>query len=231
MPLTSGGLSALVGLLPPALRIYLRRTHYYHILRTQAPEVDAHTCRSYLKAGDVALDIGANIGVYTKVFSESVGPTGSVHALEPVPETFGYLLNNVTKLGLNNVFVYRVAAGSTSGITSMFMPLWHRGLSNIYEARVDESGNIPVRLARLDDLFAGMSPAFIKIDVEGHEAEVIRGAETLLRTHRPPLLVEVTTSEVEQLLADLGYSKVPAAIGCNSFFVHGAAKVAGQSGS
>lgn len=229
----SDGSTGLAGLIPPALETYLRRRRYYRILRTQEPELDAQICRSYLKPGDVAIDVGANVGVYTKVFSECVGATGSVHALEPVPETFGYLLHNVTNLGLKNVFLYRIAASSSSGISHMYMPLWHGGRRNIYEARLDEAGDIPVRLGRLDDLFAGIKPAFVKIDVEGHEAEVVRGAERLLLMHRPALLVEVTTVEVEELLADLGYRKVPATIGCNCFFESeaGKFKVAAQSGT
>ena len=167
----------------------------------------------------MAIDVGANFGSYTKLFSESVGREGSVHSVEPVPETFDYLHYNVRHLGLSNVFLYQVAASDCPGMSRMSMPLWHGGRRNIYEAHLDEAGDIAVRVMRLDDLFAGMKPAFIKIDVEGNELQLIMGAKQLLTTHHPPLLVEVSSPKTEPLLAELGYTKTEAATGSNRFFL------------
>jgi FkbM family methyltransferase len=204
--------------LPDNLETYLRRVRYYRIVRDRSPEADALRCRNFLQPGDMAIDVGANIGIYTKLFSDCVGPSGSVHAIEPIPDTFGYLRHNVTKLGLKNVYLYPLAATNRNGIARMSVPLWHRGRKNIYEAHLDDSGDISTRLSRLDDLFAGMKPSFIKIDVEGHEAEVLEGAVELLRNHRPALLVEVTSPKSEKLLLELGY-RTEAGSGSNRFFV------------
>lgn len=206
--------------LPLKLEKFLRRTRYYKMFRNQAAEADAQACRPFLRPGDLAIDVGANFGSYTKLFSECVGPGGSVHAVEPVPETFDYLHYNVRHFGLNNVFLYQVAASDYSGIAHMTMPLWHGGRRNIYEAHLDEQGNIPVRVMRLDDLFAGMKPALIKIDVEGNELQLIQGARQLLTTHHPPLLVEVSSPETTPLLAELGYTICNEGTGPNRFFLH-----------
>ena len=167
----------------------------------------------------MAIDVGANFGFYTKLFSECVGREGSVHSVEPVPETFDYLHYNARRLGLSNVFLYQVAASDYSGIARMSMPLWHGGRRNIYEAHLDEAGDIAVRVMRLDDLFAGMKPAFIKIDVEGNELQLIMGARQLLTTYHPPLLVEVSSPKTEPLLAELGYTEGEAGTGSNRFFL------------
>ncbi len=206
--------------LPPNVERFLRRTRYYRMLRNQPAEADAQACRPFLRPGDMAIDVGANFGFYTKLFSECVGPEGSVHAVEPVPETFDYLHYNVRHLELSNVFLYQVAASDYSGIARMSVPLWHGGRRNIYESRLDEHGDIPVRVIRLDDLFAGMKPALIKIDVEGNELQLIEGARQLLTNYHPPLLVEVSSPQTAPLLAELGYTICKDGTGPNRFFLH-----------
>jgi FkbM family methyltransferase len=213
--------STLFSLTPATLASWLRRERYYRFVRDGAPTADAECCRSFLKPGDLVIDVGANVGSYTKVFSGCVGVEGSVHALEPVPETFGYLSYNMKKLGLKNVSLHNIAAAAKSGDLRMSIPRWQAGFSNIYEAQVNESGEVMVQGNRLDDLFAGMKPALIKIDVEGFEAEVIRGAETLLRSCHPALLIEVTSAEPESLLAELGYRRLEGWTGCDQFFAYG----------
>lgn len=215
--------SILVKLTPARLENYIRRLRYYRVVRDRAPDADAQRCRSYLKPGDMVIDVGANIGLYTRMFADCVGPQGSVHAVEPIPETFDYLTYNMKKMGLKNVFLYYVAAAGASGDSRMSVPRFQAGYTNIYESRLDESGDILVKTMRLDDLFPDSKPAFIKIDVEGHEAEVIRGAETLLRTHHPALLVEVTSPEAEPLLAGFGYRRLEGSSSCDHFFVYDAA--------
>src|SRR5271169_5397775 len=98
--------------LPDSLARIARSYHYRNSLRHYDidAEPDLHACRSILTEGDTFLDVGANIGVYTRFCSEFVGPSGKVFSLEPVPETFSYLAGNVRALNLNNVTCLNVAA-------------------------------------------------------------------------------------------------------------------------
>ena len=91
--------------LPDRLLKVARAFHYRNSLKQYDidAEPDLHACRSILKTGDTVLDVGANIGVYTKFCSEFVGPSGRVISLEPVPETYSYLVGNVRALKLENV--------------------------------------------------------------------------------------------------------------------------------
>src|SRR5215469_11112259 len=66
-------------------------------------ERDAVVARKLISPGDTVLDIGANIGVYSRMLSRCVGPQGTVYAFEPIPHTFDFLSNNIRKLGLKNV--------------------------------------------------------------------------------------------------------------------------------
>lgn len=213
--------STLFKLTPAKLESYLRRERYYRLVRDRAADLDLQRCCGFLQPGDTVIDVGANIGLYTKAFSECVGPRGAVHSLEPVPETFGYLSHNVKKLGLGNVFLYNLAVTASSGELRMSVPRMEAGFTNIYEARLDESGDVLVQARRLDDMFSGTRPALIKIDVEGHEAEVLQGAEALLRKCHPALVIEVTSPLPEKFLTALGYRRIDDGTGHDQFFAYG----------
>lgn len=207
-------------LVPPKVEFLVRRARYYKLIQTQAPEPDALACRELLKRGDVAIDIGANFGHFTKVFSEAVGPEGKVYAVEPVPETFEYLRYNVEHLGLKNVTLHQVAADNRTGTTRMTVPLWHGGRKNIYESHFADDGEIEVRSERLDDLFRDVKAALVKIDVEGADLEAVKGAANLLRAHHPVLLVEISSPGTDAFLRELGYSKTKQGVGSNCFYFY-----------
>ncbi|HEX4156690.1 MAG TPA: FkbM family methyltransferase [Acidobacteriaceae bacterium] len=191
----------------PALRS--ARTHHYlkQLQRySLSEEPDLFGCKALLHPGEVVLDIGANIGVYTRFLSEFVGPSGQVHALEPIPETYSYLSCNVTAIGLRNVTCYNLAASDKDqDHASMSMPQYASGGSNIYEATLSDSGDIPVATARLDTLFSHLSPSFIKCDVEGHEIPCLQGALDLIARCRPYWLVEVSSRRTLDMFTSLGY--------------------------
>jgi len=193
--------------LPPRISRAWKREYYVRLLRRLRAEPDALSCLELVQPGDIVLDIGANIGAYTKALSEVVGPNGQVHALEPIPETFEYLFNNVQRLKLNNVFCYNCAAFSRTGLAYAAIPNYRDGGPNYYQAHLNDQG-IRVRTFRLDDLFSDLSPSFIKCDVEDSELEVISGATNIITRCSPLWLVELcraTQNEVMALMERHGY--------------------------
>jgi FkbM family methyltransferase len=126
-----------------------------------------------------------------------------------VQETFAALSANVRRLGLRNVEVYNLAISDRQGRVSMSIPIREDGLPNLYRAEICEGQS--VECVPLDSLTEPVD--FIKIDVEGHEFEVLKGAAELLRCYRPSLLVETQQQSVFSLLADLGYSAYVARAG------------------
>lgn len=194
--------------LPQSLLRPVRSLHYQKQLRRYPleQEPDIFGCKSLLQQGDTVLDIGANIGVYTRFCSEFVGPGGHVYALEPIPETYFYLTGNVHSLGLRNVTCYNLAASDTEkDHARMSMPEYASGGSNIYEAHLSDEGEIPVKTVRLDTLFHNVSPQLIKCDVEGHEIACIQGARELIARCRPRWMVEVSRPQTFDLFASLNY--------------------------
>ena len=135
------------------------------------------------------LDIGANVGQFTVAVAKMF-PGVQVHSFEPVPECFMRLRKNVSKL--KNVSVYQLALGDTDGETvchinshsqsSSILPLSKEHCAAFPNAR--EISQVPIKISRLDTIFATRkidSPNLLKIDVQGYEANVLRGGEETLK--------------------------------------------------
>ena len=205
-------------LLRPFIPVALRSCYYQRLLRRTTPDPDALLCRDFIASGDLVLDVGANIGVYTKLLSDWVGPEGSVYSYEPIPETFFYLRHNVKKFGLANVTLQNSAVSSRLGRMSMTVPN-----GNFYRASISSVGNREIQVVRLDDEFVGSKRVtFIKCDVEGHEREVIEGTTKLIERDHPVWLMETRSTAVVQRMAELGY--VGTRLGHDWLFRQGPAK-------
>jgi FkbM family methyltransferase len=150
-----------------------------------------------LKSGDVFVDVGANAGFYTLLGSALVGEQGQVHSFEPTPTTFALLKENAGKK--SNVTLNPVALGSAPGRATLAdYGLLENGLNSMHALDLQglASKKIEVPVMTLDAYCAqkNITPTMIKMDVEGYELEVLRGAEHILGK-KPALLVEVSSYE------------------------------------
>src|SRR2546427_1905095 len=96
-------------LLPPPVLRWVKRKYYARAVQSFW-EADTEPLKYLVKSGDVVLDIGANIGDYTRVLSQMVGRGGSVYSLEPIPQTFDLLSAVIQQLRLENVHPINCAA-------------------------------------------------------------------------------------------------------------------------
>ena len=152
--------------------------------------------RRLVRPGEVALDIGANIGCHTVALSALVGDAGKVVAFEPQMQMYNLLNANIALNGRRNVLPFRLAAGSDKGKARMsavsydeFVPFGSLGIPPAGGA------GEAVDVVRLDDFLpalelGGASVSFVKIDVQAHELFVLRGAERLLGEARPSISFE-----------------------------------------
>ena len=132
-----------------------------------------------LSAGQVFVDIGANIGVFTVPVARQVGPAGTVIAIEPVPAIADYLRRNIALNGLTNVRVNQCAAfkQDVEALPFYQAPADHFGMGALAAQFHAEPIHVPART--LDHILADEEVAkvdLIKIDVEGFEAAVFQGA-------------------------------------------------------
>jgi FkbM family methyltransferase len=169
-------------------------------------EPEAAALDAFLSGGAVCFDIGANYGLYTLTFAAGVGPHGQVFSFEPLPGPHAFLVRALRWLGVDNVTVSDRALGDHRGSGEMSMPTRHgipvHGRSFITDeadglgpnAEFSSEQRLPVALSTLDTAVraAGLERVdLVKIDVEGYEPAVLRGAEWTLAHHRPTVLLEI----------------------------------------
>ena len=161
-----------------------------------------------INPGDWVVDIGANIGHYTKRFSELVGAHGRVVAFEPVPTTFSLLSANVQLFKHANVTLINAAASDKLDVDGMCIPRFSTGLTNYYEAHLSSAkeSELCVLTLSLDSLCLNQRIALIKIDSEGHESFVLAGMQRLMKKHHPVIIVETGSRDVIDNLKLLGYA-------------------------
>jgi FkbM family methyltransferase len=170
--------------------------------RRGVTDVASHRCaEKLLEPGDVVVDIGANVGLFALEAALCVGSAGRVHAFEPDPVARQALMANVRRHHVDHVVDVRGEALGDSSRTRIFYSSASSILSGFFRNPYEQNGSfaeeISVVEARLDDLVDG-SVAFVKMDVAGHEPDVLRGAaNTLLANPAVSLLIEVNPKCLE----------------------------------
>lgn len=170
---------------------------------------------SLIQKGSTILDIGANIGYYTLLFSRWVGHEGLVVAVEPEPNNFSLLTLNLHLNGVHNVCLRQVAIGDHHGIATLYISDYSNWCSLRAQNRGKAQG-IEVPLTTIDSIREELSRpiSLIRMDIEGYEVHAIEGGIQTLQKDKPYLIVEVhpiqigNSNEVRSFLnrlASLGY--------------------------
>ena len=174
-----------------------------------------------LQPGDVALDIGANLGLVSLRMADRVGPEGIVHAFEPSPRLAPYLAATLAANPALNITHHPIALGRERSVLPLSIPSGNAGAATLRQDGPKggrRAGNevIDVPIHVLADYAAeiGLDRVdFVKIDVEGFEAEVLTGAASLFDRLQPKVIVleEHAPAKPDDLppalllLAGLGY--------------------------
>ncbi len=139
-------------------------------------------------AGSVFWDIGANVGLFSLAFSRAAGPQGKVYCFEPMPDNVAKLRRHLELNRCGNAEVVAAALGDTPGVLRMTAGEFNS------EFHVAADGEIEVPALTLDgwqEQAKAPLPAVVKIDVEGFEAEVLRGGERCFRTGNPTIFLAI----------------------------------------
>ena len=157
----------------------------------------------FLRPGMTFVDIGANDGLYTTLAAKCVGSHGTVWAFEPSSRELSRLERNL-ELNHLTVRVFPLALADSNGTSDLRVaPYGHEGLNTLgsFVHEVDPGGNQKVQLARLDDILQE-NPLphldFIKMDVEGAELRVLKGAAAALARYRPVVMFEVSDAALRE---------------------------------
>ena len=168
--------------------------------------------KEFLEAGDVCLDVGANLGYLTRLMAKMAGRHGAVHAYEPNPAAFRLLQANTHDLPQTTL--HPLAVGDREGRATFSITT--NGTTSSIGTQVAAKQTIEVQLNTLDNLAGHLQRIdFVKIDVEGFEFNVMRGGMSLIKNHMPLIYFEflddqanarkVSIREYESLLTPLGY--------------------------
>jgi FkbM family methyltransferase len=194
-------------------------------LADKGEEYEPEVCeflRSVLLPGDNFVDVGAHIGYFT-ILASALVLGGKVVAFEPEEDNYDYLMTNIEENGYTNTTAFQVCCGDENKDVELILNLDNDGGHSLYDpgthpfntrTRKNERVKQIVPMVTLDSVI-GFEPKAIKIDVEGCELKVLKGAEGILKQWSPILIIEMNlysltdggTSplEVEEYLKSLGY--------------------------
>ena len=168
--------------------------------------LEAKIFEQICKAGDVVIEVGANIGAHTLYLSKLVG-NGYVFAFEPQRLVFQNLCANLAINSISNVFAYQEAVGEENG--NIVIPECDfRKNNNFGGINIQNSkSGIIVNKQKLDNFLNNInSLKLLKIDVEGMEIDVIKGAKELIKKFRPIIYIENDRQEHSKNLIELIWS-------------------------
>ena len=181
---------------------------------------ETNLVKKVIKPGWTVIDVGANFGWYSIHFSQLVGQNGKVFVFEPVPETYEELNSNIKLNSSQNIKVFNFALGNKDGSISFGVPAFDGG-SGASSEFLKYSKRIRTTMRQLDDVMKEQNinkVDFIKVDIEGGELNMLKGAEKLLEHFRPKILIEIvdihcqrfghSPVDVYQFLINKGYNGV-----------------------
>jgi FkbM family methyltransferase len=185
----------------------------YYFCTDDSLEVLVSAC----SPGDRFLDIGANIGFATLRAAQQIGENGCVYSLEPYPDTFSKLKRNLQLNLPPNVHAYPVALGAVAADARLVVVKADNLGRNKISSQPKTLG-VPVSLVTLDSFCKNQDIDRIdimKLDVEGYEAEVLKGGREVIRRWRPKMLIEIgdenlraqgsSPAEIISMLLNFGY--------------------------
>lgn len=184
----------------------------------ELPEIAFLT--NHLKAGDTAIDIGANIGFYSLIFANIVGPSGRVIGFEPMSFLYERAAMSVRESGFEHCVIHNVALGSEPASAQLVYapgsPNWGGAYLSFDGSVLPDHASQTVPVRRFSEYLEGIKPNLVKIDIEGGEYLVMLEAHEILAETKPIILSEihseqlrrvsgVSTAEYIGLMKDMGY--------------------------
>ena len=191
----------------PGVRLFIDLSDHViglNILRGHYEQDEIQFVRRLLKPGDSAIDVGGHIGFFTMHMAAAVGPEGRVYAFEPLETNANLLERSIAENGFGDrIRFQRAAVGAAPGTATLTFPeetLNSGGAYLLRNGTAALTGNQrrEVVLVALDALELRRPLRFIKMDVEGAEPQVLRGAARILAEDKPLILSELHPTQLDR---------------------------------
>jgi len=182
-------------------------------------EKELRFIEAFLKPGDGFVDIGANIGLFSLVASQTVGTEGKVYAFEPFEKNYQSLVHHIKVNQLTNVIAEQKAVADKEGSLQLYLNETEKNLGSVSAFNNPFTASETVMSTSLDAYFNAkdLKIALIKMDIEGGEYLALKGMEQLLKLQKPAILIEINPeilqhtpfdqNDVESFLISAGYKK------------------------
>lgn len=178
----------------------------------RSDEQEINLVKKFIKSGTDSIDVGVYRGVYSYEMSKY---SEKVHSFEPNPIIFKYINKNLKKF-IKNIHLYNFALSNQNKTINLKIPIrnsnsnkeifeeyYEMGKATIHnENNFENYENFEIQTKKIDELSFDNKISFIKIDVEGHELEVIEGAKNTIERDKPVLLVEIEKQYTKKEVAE-----------------------------
>jgi len=179
-------------------------------------EYESHLLSPYIQPGSFVIDVGANLGFMSAIFSSLAGDAGRIYSFEPSPTVYAKLLEVIRMNGCANVCANNMGCGREEQSLTLYSPLTSGNATlrpdrNLEHEAMEKQS---VRIVKLDDFLGPELDRlnFVKIDTEGFEDEVLAGARGLLQRFKPVVYLELSAEYLAAskaavgILRELGYT-------------------------
>lgn len=175
------------------------------IIFDQSETAQIHYFVEILNNSKICFDIGANVGLYTLLFSQYAK---EVYAFEPLPRNLRYLSRLIEVNKITNAKIIPCAISDSSKIGCFYE------VGNPALGKLSDDGNIPVFITTCDYFVSetNIVPELLKIDVEGSELNLLKGASRVLKLYHPTILLSVHSGKLRtdclKFVKEIGYRTI-----------------------
>ena len=162
--------------------------------------------KQLIKPGSNVIDIGANFGWYSVLFSQLVGVSGKVFSFEPIPETYEELNSNVKLNSCKNIKTFNFALGNEERSVNFGVPEFD-GSSGCVSQFIKCKKQVQISMRKLDEIIEEQNITnidFIKADIEGGELNMLLGSEKILNKFKPDIMIEIVDMHCDRF----GYAPI-----------------------
>lgn len=151
--------------------------------------------KKLLKRGMAVVNVGANIGYYTLITANYVGPNGKVYAFEPEPKNYELLVRNIEENGYKNVLPIQAAVSNKKGAQKLFLDKSNLGNPSLAKQNIGEkSGFVEVETNSLDNFLKkynnDLKVDLIQMDTQGSEGLILDGAKKIIGNNKLKIIME-----------------------------------------
>lgn len=167
--------------------------------------------KKFIGPNSVFIDVGANAGVYSMVAAKIVGNNGTVLSVEPFPEMSARLIKNAELNNFTNVRVRTFGASDKTAVKTFWLN-GNKPNSFSFSIKNGDAKSLSFLTVSLDELFEWENLDrldYIKIDAEGEEDKVLKGAQRIIEKYNPILQLEITQRLPKSILKDYQVFRIP----------------------